>query len=393
MLSDSSRRLLTAIAALALLAAALPAAIRSFRPTSAPQFDLPERASTASAAPLFSSEFLPAVNTGFVHAATLTQLQNGDLLAAWYGGTDEVEADVRIFTARLDHSTGRWSAPLVAESREHAEKALGLHVKSLGNPVLLANPRGGVSLFFVTVYFGGWSGASICMKTSPDGTTWSDPRPVYTSPFMNVGMLVRGRPWMYRDGTIALPVYHQLLRKWSAIARLDGDGRVIDIARIADSRPLIQPWIVPTGGSHAMAFMRWSSRVPGRVTFTNSDDAGVHWSDISATRLVHRDSGIAGARLSDGSILAIYNNTSWDRRDLSIARSKDGGVHWSQPHPLERDTTPDSAVRREYSYPYLFQTTDGRYHIVYTWQRTRIRHVTFNDSWVFDDSALGGPAT
>lgn len=391
MFHDQYRRVATGIAALAVFAAAVPATIRSYRPTSVPHFEMPAQVGASDSTPAYSSEFLPAIDTTFVHAATLSQLGNGDLIAAWYGGTDEAAHDVKIFSARRDHRTGRWSSPTVLETRAHTEEALGLHVKSIGNPVLLADSRG-VSLFYVSILFGGWSGGSICMKTSADGVQWSAPRSVYTSPFMNVGMLVRGRPWRYSDGTIALPIYHQLLRKWSALARVDEGGCVIDIARIADSRPLIQPWIVPIGGERAVAFLRWSARLPGCVTMANTDDAGVHWSAISGTRLVHRDSGVAGTLLGDGSLLAVYNNSAWDRRDLSMARSADGGIHWSKPHPLERDTTPDEVVRREYSYPYVFQTSDGRYHVVYTWQRTRIRHLTFNDSWIFHDAALGKPS-
>jgi len=46
------------------------------------------------------------------------------------------------------------------------------------------------------------------------------------------------------------------------------------------------------------------------------------------------------------------------------------------------DTTPDWNVRREYSYPFLYRSRDGRIHLLYTWQRTRIRHLVFNDAWV-----------
>ena len=48
-------------------------------------------------------------------------------------------------------------------------------------------------------------------------------------------------------------------------------------------------------------------------------------------------------------------------------------------------------MRREYSYPYFLQTRDRRYHMLYTWQRTRIRHLIFNDAWVLSDPLLGRP--
>ncbi len=379
------------ILAAALIAAAVPATLRSMLPTSTPQFVFRETAAS-SLDPVYSSDFLPSTGATSVHCATAAELANGDLMAAWYGGSDEAAHDVQIFTSTLDHKTRQWSTPAVLESRASVERSLHLHVKSIGNPVLIADSHG-VSLFYAAILFGGWSGATICMKSSPDGVHWSLSHRVYTSPFLNIGMNVRGRPWRYSDGSIALPIYHELPRKWPAIARIDSSGRVIDEARISSSQALIQPWIVPTGPHTVVAFMRWSSSMAGCVTVTRSDDAGVHWSAIARTRLVHRDSAVCGTRLGDGSLLAVYNNSIWDRRDLSMARSADGGVHWSKPHPLERDSTPGNLVRREYSYPYVLQTRDGLYHLLYTWQRTRIRHVVFNDSWVLQDEKLGNPSS
>ncbi len=389
-MADSHNRWFApALLAVLLVAAAVPATVRNVRPTSKPQFNFKETTARSSA-PVFAEDFVPATAATSVHGATATELANGDLMAAWYGGTDEAAHDVRIYTSTRNRRTGMWTQPQVLEARASTEQSLHLHVKSIGNPVLMAS-RDGVSLFYAAILFGGWSGATICMKSSPDGVHWSPAHRVTTSPFLNIGMLVRSRPWRYSDGTIALPIYHELPRKWPAIARIDRRGRVIDEARISASQPLIQPWVVPTGPFSAVAFLRWSSSMPGCVTVTRSDDAGVHWSAISDTRLVHRDSAVAAARLGDGSLLVVYNNSVWDRRDLSMARSADGGIHWSKPHPVEHDTTPDEIVRREYSYPYLFQDRDGLYHLLYTWQRTRIRHVVFNDSWVLQDEKLGKP--
>ena len=115
---------------------------------------------------------------------------------------------------------------------------------------------------------------------------------------------------------------------------------------------------------------------------SKSHDAGAHWSDVEATPLVHRDSQVSGLLLGDGSMLTFYNGSAWDRRDLSVARTTDGGTHWSWPYHIEHDTTGNDIVRREYSYPYVYRTRDGKVHLLYTWQRTRIKHVVFNASWV-----------
>ena len=371
---------ITRLLQVALIASALPALVRMGQ-WRAPEFVLSPPVRQEST-PFYEEEFLPQTATAFVHGSTLTEMANGDLLAAWYGGgRDEVQGDVAIFAARRDARTGRWSPPRVVEDRRSAESALGISVKSVGNPVLFSDGHG-VRLFYVAIPFGGWSTGTICLKTSSDGERWLPARRLLTSPLLDVGMLVRGRPLPYRDGGVALPVYHSLARKWSAIVRLDHEGAVIDEARIEDRRPLIQPWIVPVSPDRAVAFLRWSSRMPGSVTMANATDGGMRWGPVFGTSLVHRDAAVAAERLSDGSFIVIYNNTAWDRRDLSIARSANGGRSWSKPRPIERDTTPDWNVRREYSYPFLYRSRDGRIHLLYTWQRTKIRHRVFNDAWV-----------
>jgi predicted neuraminidase len=378
----------TPILAAILILAALPAAYRAHQ--TRPSTFAMNSVAKDPGAPQMTMQFLPETHTRFVHGATLAELTSGDLLAAWYGGSDEVKPDVCIYMSREDHRTGVWSVPAKVETRQGSEDALRVRVKSIGNPVLFADEHG-VTLFYVAVLYGGWSGGTICMKTSADGEHWPAAKRLVTSPFLNVGMLVRSKPWRYADGSIALPVYHELLRKWSALVRVDSKGRVVDEVRVSDGRPLVQPWLIPMNERSALAFLRWSSRMPGSVTITRTDDGGQRWGDIFGTRLVQRDSAVAAIRLSDDSIIAAYNNSAWDRRDLSLARSADHGVHWSKPHPVERDTTPDNMVRREYSYPYFLQTDDGRYHFVYTWQRKRIRHIVFNEPWVLADPMLGNP--
>jgi predicted neuraminidase len=126
----------------------------------------------------------------------------------------------------------------------------------------------------------------------------------------------------------------------------------------------------------------WSRRVPGCVLAEHPSDAGHTWFGFGPTQLAHRDSAVAAARLDDGSLIVVYNNSASDRRKLAIVRTADG-VHWSAPYALENDPRPayDGPVRREYSYPFLIATADGRFHVVYTWQRKRIRHTTFTAAW------------
>jgi predicted neuraminidase len=376
----------TAALRLLLIAAAIPAIVEAFR-AQPRHFVLPPRVRSSETMPLYRTEFLPKVGSGFMHCATMAEMKNGDLAVAWYSGSDEIAPDVSICLTIQDHRTGLWSPARVIADRRHAQRALRSRVKSVGNPLLYADDQG-LRLFFVAIIAGGWSGGTICTTSSPDGIHWTRAQHVMTSPFFNAGVLVRAPPVPYDDGSLALPIYHEMLHKWSAVARVDRTGMVLDEARIESPQPLIQAWLVPSSADDALAFLRFSSRTPGSVHMARSSDGGERWSDAVGTVLINRDSGLSAARLSDGSLLVFYNNTVQDRRDLSMARSTDEGAHWSRPHPIERDTSNDATIRHEYSYPFVLQSRDGRLHVVYTWQRTQIRHLILNEAWLQADPLL-----
>ena len=82
-----------------------------------------------------------------------------------------------------------------------------------------------------------------------------------------------------------------------------------------------------------------------------------------------------------GGVLVVVVDNGSEPEALAIVRK---GSQWSRPFQVEDDPRPafDGPTRREYSYPFLIATRDGRYHVVYTWQRTKIKHVVFNAAWV-----------
>ena len=113
-------------------------------------------------------------------------------------------------------------------------------------------------LFYVSVSLGGWAGSSITMMTSDDdGASWNTPRRLVTSPFINISTLVKGAPFLYADGTMGLPVYHEFVSKFAEILRLDKTGKVIDKQRLAaGGQGTLQPVVLVQGaggaGAHAL---------------------------------------------------------------------------------------------------------------------------------------------
>ena len=90
-----------------------------------------------------------------VHAGTITQLHDGRLLAAWFAGTREGASDVEIVMSSLAPGDSDWSIPTSIATREQTAEELNRYIAKLGNPILFADSRGRVWLFYVTVSMGG----------------------------------------------------------------------------------------------------------------------------------------------------------------------------------------------------------------------------------------------
>src|SRR5437763_783650 len=105
-----------------LVIAALPPIVTSFHKPH-PRFSVaPAILPAAQESAHFETEFLPPIPADFVHGATMIELPNGNLAAAWYGGTDEIMPDVKIYLAFYDQRAKSWSVPLAIESAAHARK-------------------------------------------------------------------------------------------------------------------------------------------------------------------------------------------------------------------------------------------------------------------------------
>jgi hypothetical protein len=142
--------------------------------------------------------FDDTVETGrYKHAASLTELANGDLYLVYYGGEGEYADRTAVFGSRLTKGAGSWTPPVtVASDPAHP----------LGNAVAWQAPDGLVWLFYVVRYGETWSTSRIEARTSSDGAgTWSEPSVLHDRP----GMMVRNLPIVLHDGDYLLPVYHE----------------------------------------------------------------------------------------------------------------------------------------------------------------------------------------
>jgi predicted neuraminidase len=113
----------------------------------------------------------------------------------------------------------------------------------------------------------------------------------------------------------------------------------------------------------------------GSALMSRSHDLGRTWTPIVESSLPNPNSGFDAIGVDGAGYLAVVND-SGDRSRLALMLSADRGRTWRTIHVLE------DRAGREYSYPSIVRSGNGRYHITYTYERTRIKHATFNSAWI-----------
>lgn len=298
-------------------------------------------------------------------------------MASWFGGTREGAKDVSIFGSRWNAEKSGWDTPFEIVDAESSARELGRYIRKVGNPVLYCSSSGRLWLFYVTVSVGGWSGSSVNVKYSDDGgRVWSKSSRLITSPFMNISTLVRSLPLEMDDGSLMLPVYHEFLEKYGEVVQIAPDGEVVAKYRMGNSVGALQPTLSILDEDSLLAFHRRAGGETPRVLMNRSHDAGLTWSDTQAINLPNPNASVAVINRNGRGFLMALNASETERAELSLAISDDG-VHWRTVK-----TFPPIEDELESSYPTLIKSSDGNYHLTYTWGRRRICHVRFNDSWL-----------
>jgi predicted neuraminidase len=290
------------------------------------------------------------------HASTIVQTRKGVLLAAWFGGPREGDADEGIWLARLND--GQWTKPVeVADGAQPDGKRF-----PCWNPVLF-QPKDGPLTLFYKVGANPRTWRAMRTTSDDDGATWSPPRPLpdgFLGPIKN-------KPVQLTDGAVLCPSSTEDAGWQVHFERTDDRGR--DWSKtdpLNDGKEIgaIQPTILFHADGRLQALGR--SR-QGKIWQAWSKDGGKTWGAMELTKLPNPNSGIDAVTLADGRQLLVYNHTAQDRSPLNIAVSEDGKT-WKSALVLETEAG-------EYSYPAVVQDRDGLVHITYTWKRQRVKHV------------------
>ncbi|WP_128112422.1 sialidase family protein [Polynucleobacter necessarius] len=340
--------------------------------------------------------WLPDTGAASVHAASLIPLKDGAIRAFWFAGSREGAADVSIYSAVFDPRANQWSAPTVVMDRIGTEKGLSRYIAKLGNPVPSRLADGRLQLFFVTVSIGGWAGSSISSITSDDeGLTWSNPQRLISSPLINLSTLVKSPAVQFSDGRLGLPAYHEWVGRFGEFLRIDA-GQVIDKRRMSSGRSAIQPLLFVNDPQDATAVFRQtrSSGKPKQIPVSYTQNSGQSWQVSEDLPIANPNSAVTGLTLNNGARLLVLNNIEAGRYRLVLLISDAKSDRWQTIEVLEDDGALADDQRKEFSYPYLITVDGNDAHLVYTWDRKKIRHRYFSGAWLkrtFNQFAAGEP--
>ena len=292
------------------------------------------------------------------HASTITEI-NGDLLVAWFGGTEEGNPDVGIWISH--YTSGIWSNPVEAANGFRDDNRR----YPCWNPVLYNTGKSILLFYKVGPSPSAWWGELI---TSDDnGYSWSNP---HTLPADIYGP-VKNKPLLLPDGVLICPSSSEN-DGWRVHMEFTSDNGLTwkRTPPLNEKRlRIIQPALLLHPGGMIQMLCRSKSSV---ILSSWSKDNGITWSQLTSSGLPNPDSGIDAVSLKDGRQLIVYNHTSRGRHILNVAVSENG-KEWEAAAILENDVKD-----AEYSYPAVIQTDDGLIHITYTWNRKQIKHVVID---------------
>ena len=355
------------------------------------------------------------------HAANIISLKNGDLLCAWFSGSHEGTADVRIVQSRLPVGASEWSQPeQISAGTDRSEQ----------NPVLFEAPDNNLWLIYTSQSTRGmtrdeWQAkidageavehhgfyrqdtAQILYRTSQNGgINWNDVQVLNDKP----GAFCRQPPIVLSNGDWLLPLYYSITNP----ERLDGGaggehysvmwlsqdhGETWDEIDVPDSRGRVQASVNELEPGKLVAFFR--SRFADFIYVCRSGDYGRTWTTPTKTSLPNNNASIQSLKLQSGRLAMVYNafqaNTEFgkvmwpsERYPLVISLSEDGGETWPYARTLDHSSNfmgeANIHLNLAVDYPSICQSADGQLHIAYSYHgRQCIKYVSISEDWIISN--------
>jgi predicted neuraminidase len=302
------------------------------------------------------------------HASTLVTAPSGQIVAAWFGGTEEGNDDVEIWFSGLNAEKQTWSEPkMVADGIVEGKRY------PCWNPVLVTQGEQLILFYKVgpspSTWWGMWK------ESKDSGATWG---PAHRLPENILGP-IKNKPILLSDGAwlCGSSSEHDGWRAHVEIGQPDlMNWKFIGPLNAKDEMESIQPTFLRLKDKSILMLCR--TKTAQKISMTISKDEGKTWDRLSLLDLPNPNSGIDAVTLKDGRHLLVYNHTVRDSRRPGAARAElnvaisDDGLHWSAVAQLEK------VDKGEFSYPAVIEGKDGLVHITYTWNRQRIRYTVMD---------------
>lgn len=354
--------------------------------------------------------FVPSA-TAQCHASNLLLLDDGDVLCAWFGGSQEGKPDISIYLSRLNSRAGHWSP---------AKRVTFDQTRSEQNPVLFKTPHGEIWLLYTSQNAGDQDSAIVKRQISEDvGKTWSSPEVLFSEP----GTFIRQPMIVLSTGSWLIPIFKCRTEpgtRWignddiSCIMVSQDEGKSWVETEVPNSFGCVHMEVQQLKNGTYLGLFR--SRWADNIYMSTSGDA-IDWTEPVATSLPNPNAGICFNVLPSGRVLAIYNHSSkanaqgqreglyddiaeagdnrknqsskhvgrkafWGapRAPLCLAWSDDSGKTWN--HKVLEDgdgycmtNNSEQKLNRELSYPSMVVSGDGTVHAAYTYWRQKIKYV------------------
>jgi predicted neuraminidase len=366
------------------------------------------------AAPAYRAKLLFPLHPKHNHAPGIVECPNGDLLASWYRGSGERQADdVAVYGARLRKGRTTWSEPFLMAGYPGFPNC---------NTTLFIDRHKRLWLFWPLILDNSWSSCLTNYRVSRDYQgagpvkwDWQGVIPLKPMNFQEemlkglaarlklvkdspprsaanlarlkerignklssrLGWQPRCKPTVLPKGRILLPLYSDTYSV-SLMAISDDDGKTWYASKPLAGFGNIQPAVLRRKDGTLVAYMRENGPLK-RIRVAESRDDGISWGPVGVTKLPNPGSGLDALRLDNGRWVLVYNDTTRGRQSLAVSLSEDEGGTWKWTRHLERQAT------GSYHYPAVIQGRDGTIHVVYSYfvkGGKSMKHAAFNEAWI-----------
>ncbi|WQV11622.1 exo-alpha-sialidase [Helicobacter pylori] len=321
--------------------------------------------------PYFTQLTIPKPDDALsVHASTLINLPNNNLLSAYFSGTKEGARDVKISANLFDSKINRWSEAFILLTKEELSYYSHEYIKKLGNPLLFLHDDK-ILLFVVGVSMGGWATSKIYqLESALEPIRFKFVQKLSLSPFLNLSHLIRNKPLSTTDGGFMLPLYHELATQYPLLLKFDKHNNPRELLRPNTLNHQLQPSLTPFKDCALMAFRNHSFKDSLMLETCKTPTA---WQKPMLTNLKNLNDALNLINLNK-ELYLIHNpsDSSLRRKELLLSKLENSNSFKT----LKILDKADEVSYPSYSLnPYFID-------IVYTYNRSHIKHIRFNMAYL-----------